>query len=70
MKTEELIQHYFNGVMSNLDCGDNSCYWKKSGGMRTNGGCRCFRDLKQGLRLSLTGLLRALEEKYDTTSNT
>ena len=27
----------------NLDCGDNSCKYKSrgSGGMRTNGGCRC-----------------------------
>jgi len=26
-----------------LDCGDNSCYFhhRGSGGMRTNGGCRC-----------------------------
>lgn len=31
--------------MIELDCGDNSCYFKKSsGGMRTNGGCRCFRN--------------------------
>lgn len=27
------------------DCGDNSCpYAIKRGGMRTNGGCRCYRD--------------------------
>lgn len=27
------------------DCGDNSCRFAKSkGGMRTNGGCRCYRD--------------------------
>ena len=26
-----------------LDCGDNSCVFAKNrGGMRTNGGCRCF----------------------------
>lgn len=29
-----------------LDCGDNSCYFMENGkgGMRTNGGCRCFND--------------------------
>ncbi len=26
-----------------IDCGDNSCsFTKEKGGMRTNGGCRCF----------------------------
>lgn len=29
--------------MTPPDCGDNSCYFATSkGGMRTNGGCRCF----------------------------
>lgn len=29
--------------MRELDCGDNSCIFAKNkGGMRTNGGCRCF----------------------------
>lgn len=29
----------------NLDCGDNSCKYRTStGGMRTNGGCRCARN--------------------------
>lgn len=37
-----------------LDCGDNSCYFKKSsGGMRTNGGCRCFENA--GYSRSATG---------------
>lgn len=30
------------------DCGDNSCVFKvlhHGGGMRTNGGCRCFKNL-------------------------
>src|SRR5687767_12632029 len=31
--------------LSSLDCGDNSCWFAKSrGGMRTNGGCRCFNE--------------------------
>lgn len=35
-------------LTTTLDCGDNSCLYRdrtKPGGMRTNGGCRCFRDL-------------------------
>ena len=30
-------------------CGDNSCVFsciRPSGGMRTNGGCRCFKNLE------------------------
>ena len=29
------------------DCGDNSCLFagQGKGGLRTNGGCRCFREL-------------------------
>ena len=30
-------------------CGDNSCIFaciRKRGGMRTNGGCRCFKNLQ------------------------
>ena len=28
-----------------LDCGDSGCYFAKNkGGMRTNGGCRCFES--------------------------
>lgn len=28
-----------------LDCGDSGCYFALSkGGMRTNGGCRCFAN--------------------------
>lgn len=45
-----------------LDCGDNSCcYARKKGGMRTNGGCRCFqafhgverRDIERVLRFAI-----------------
>lgn len=34
-------------LFNTLDCGDNSCLFKPpgAGGMRTNGGCRCFSDL-------------------------
>ena len=41
MKLLEQIQSEFN-----FDCGDNSCrYASNKKGMRTNGGCRCFKDL-------------------------
>lgn len=32
--------------MNGLDCGDNSCMFaERKRGMRTNGGCRCLREL-------------------------
>jgi hypothetical protein len=47
-----------------IDCGDNSCLCaSKRGGMRTNGGCRCFkaghdyaenRAMAQRARLAVT----------------
>jgi hypothetical protein len=39
-----------------LDCGDNSCVFapRPLTGMRTNGGCRCFRDLTTKQRLFIT----------------
>lgn len=31
--------------MRDIDCGDHSCIFAKNkSGMRTNGGCRCFRN--------------------------
>lgn len=35
------------------DCGDNSCLFggRGKGGMRTNGGCRCFKDLPTAKRI-------------------
>lgn len=34
------------------DCGDNSCLFggRGKGGMRTNGGCRCFRDVRPDMK--------------------
>ncbi len=35
-------------LYTTLDCGDNSCLYQdrsKPGGVRTNGGCRCFRGI-------------------------
>jgi len=32
-------------TVEDLDCGDNSCMFKKTpGGMRTNGGCGCYEN--------------------------
>lgn len=28
-----------------IGCGDSSCVWGRRGGMATNGGCRCYKDL-------------------------
>lgn len=42
-----------------LDCGDNSCvYAKKKGGMRTNGGCRCFQDFTGIERRSIERIIK------------
>lgn len=36
---------YAEEKMSVVDCGDNSCaFVRPKKGMRTNGGCRCFKD--------------------------
>ena len=43
----------------NIDCGDNSCmYAKKKGGMRTNGGCRCFQDFRGMARINIERVIR------------
>jgi hypothetical protein len=48
--------------MSSLDCGDNSCVFATTkGGMRTNGGCRCLRDLSSDRRLVVTRHILAVE---------
>ena len=44
------------------DCGDNSCVFggRGKGGMRTNGGCRCFKDLPGPKRIYVERLFSAL----------
>lgn len=32
--------------MLGIGCGDGGCVFGSPGGMVTNGGCRCFKDLK------------------------
>lgn len=46
-------------VLRSLDCGDNSCLFKSSGGMRTNGGCR---DTK--CRHNAAKALHKISKKY------
>ena len=44
----------YKWLFTTLDCGDNSCYYRdrtKPSGMRTNGGCSCFKDLPQSKRI-------------------
>lgn len=45
MNDLDILRENYNELARNLDCGDNSCHFKKSGGMRTNGGCRCFDSI-------------------------
>lgn len=44
------------------DCGDNSCLFggRGKGGMRTNGGCRCFKDLPTAKRIYVERLFAAI----------
>jgi hypothetical protein len=46
-----------------MDCGDNSCQYegRSRGGMRTNGGCYCLKDLDFDKRMRAQGYIRHLE---------
>jgi len=47
-----------------LDCGDNSCeFAENKTGMRTNGGCRCLKDLDFSRRMAVRRYLVALREE-------
>lgn len=64
------------------DCGDNSCLFGGAGkgGMRTNGGCRCLKDLPATTRryfqrlysenAELRKQLEHLSDKYNTVECT
>jgi hypothetical protein len=47
--TDELVKWVIENAP---DCGDNSCLFggRGKGGMRTNGGCRCYKDLRPDKR--------------------
>lgn len=48
---QELIELLEKTQGASLDCGDNSCFFATDkGGMRTNGGCRCLRDISFEVR--------------------
>lgn len=62
----------YGEIMIDIDCGDNSCLFAtKKGGMRTNGGCRCFenagfrRSQIESARLMLPELLRLREHNKE-----
>ena len=40
-------------------CGDNSCAFGRSGGMATNGGCRCFRGERERVERRGVAVLRS-----------
>jgi hypothetical protein len=41
-------------ALSEMDCGDNGCLFvKDKHGMRTNGGCRCLKELPTKLQLAI-----------------
>lgn len=62
---KDSIHWYLKNLTNELDCGDSSCYWKKTGGMRTNGGCRCFKDLSsRHVSLAVVRLIKYLESIY------
>ena len=43
-----------------LDCRDHSCWFAlDKSGQRTNGGCRCLREIPQGLRSQIIVTLQA-----------
>ena len=47
-------------------CGDNSCVFsviRNNGGMRTNGGCRCFKNLE--MNCEIWGAATATRIPYD-----
>lgn len=50
-----------------MDCGDSSCEFegRGKGGMRTNGGCRCLKDLDGARMLRARRYIRYLEGLLD-----
>lgn len=53
------------------DCGDNSCLFggKGKGGMRTNGGCRCFRDMRPTMKRIFVERLFAFFEANESAAS-
>ena len=66
-----LIIRRFNELGEELDCGDNSCPFKKLNeygvyGMRTNGGCRCFQEISDSHKQrKLRNLVLAVKKAID-----
>jgi hypothetical protein len=54
-----------------VDCGDNSCRFApraRRGGLRTNGGCRCFHPESETGRTLVRVLLEEMRSWNDATS--
>ena len=49
--------------MRDYGCGDNSCMFGPPGGMGTNGGCRCLKDLPGGDRHHVQRGVRAIRKE-------
>lgn len=44
-EADKVRKELFGDKKPVIDCGDNSCFFApQKGGMRTNGGCRCFEN--------------------------
>lgn len=57
------------GEMSDLDCGDNNCYFaKEKTGMRTNGGCRCFTNAGLRNRSAVSAAIELLPKYLAATT--
>ena len=64
--SEEQRKNDLDWLLSTLDCGDNSCLFaEKKTGMRTNGGCRCFKDLPTNKRMFVHKMLYSLRKIKD-----
>lgn len=57
--------------MSDLDCGDSSCLFAADrAGMRTQGGCRCLKDLDHRQETKVRAAFRELTRERDEARET
>lgn len=53
-----------------LDCGDNSCeFAEQKDGMRTNAGCRCFRDNPEAVSRLASTLMQRRRRLFEEVTN-
>jgi len=64
-REREEIKHRWGYDPAEYWCGDNSCAFGRTGGMATNGGCRCFRGEKEHVeRRGVVALRSALIDAH------